>query len=570
MPINKEERSKAIRAAQEINQGEINKDYFDKDYDTMKKKSLVQLAMRNKEGVRGATEFIKNYLLEINNFYTLRDSTEQLWIYQEGVYVPHAETYVKDFCSKVFEQAYTDRLAKEVIDKIKARTYINPDDFFLSEPTHRICCANGVLDLRSKELSEHTPDEFHFSKIPVIYDEDAYPHSIEMFFEEVLANPDQDLDVMRELLGWLLVKEYKPEKTVMFYGEGRNGKGKTLEILRRFIGKDNYSSKSLHELDPRNNQYAASSLMNKLANFGGDVGSGVFKDTSVLRALSGRDSIEAQRKYLDSVQFVNYAKLIFAANKPPIVHDNHQGFWGRWVWLVFPYTFLPSGEYEAKGGLTDDSLKVRDPDIVSKIMSDSELSGLLNWALEGVDRLHEQGDFSDSKSVEEVKIAWTRKANSFEAFCMDCLEEDFDAMITKNEMRRAYHVYCKAQDLKSVSDESIKITLSERFGSSSDARPTLSDGDRPRAYTGVRFLEERDHPDATRMSFSKLGYEEGEADAYRVFNCLKRLGKDNLEGLVTVEELHNELPDLDVDACLSYLNRYGEVVQSRAGYWRVL
>ena len=251
MPINKEERSKAIRAAQEINQGEINKDYFDKDYDTMKKKSLVQLAMRNKEGVRGATEFIKNYLLEINNFYTLRDSTEQLWIYQEGVYVPHAETYVKDFCSKVFEQAYTDRLAKEVIDKIKARTYINPDDFFLSEPTHRICCANGVLDLRSKELSEHTPDEFHFSKIPVIYYEDAYPHSIEMFFEEVLANPDQDLDVMRELLGWLLVKEYKPEKTVMFYGEGRNGKGKTLEILRRFIGKDNYSSKSLHELDPR-------------------------------------------------------------------------------------------------------------------------------------------------------------------------------------------------------------------------------------------------------------------------------------------------------------------------------
>ena len=545
--------------------------YFVKSLEALKKKAVMDLAKRNKEGVRGATEWVSKYLLHRQHFYTLRDSTEQLWKYEEGVYIPHAETYVKAFCASVFEQAYTDRLAKEVIDKIKARTYIDPNEFFLSEPKYRICVANGVLDLRTQELLDHTPEEFHFSKLPVTYDPEAYPDKIELFFDEVLANPEEDVPVMKELLGWLIIKEYKPEKTVMFYGAGRNGKGKTLELLRAFIGRDNYSSKSLHELDPHNNQYAASSLMNKLANFGGDVGAGVFKDTSVLRTLSGRDSIEAQRKYLDPVHFVNYAKLIFAVNKPPVVYDDHEGFWGRWVWLKFPYTFLSKEAYEARGGEDDAFLKVKDPDVVSKILSEQQLSGMLNWALEGFSRLQAQGDFSASKTTDEIKRAWTRKANSFEAFCMDCLEEDFDSFVTKAEMRRAYHLYCKEHGLKGVSNNNIKVTLSERFGSSDDMRPSMSSGDRPRVYSGVRFLDERkDHPDAPKFSFSSLGYEEELGEAYRVLNRINELSKDSLEGLVSFEALEDSLPSVDVAACLKQLNRVGDVFEPRPGFWKVM
>ena len=544
--------------------------YFVKSFEALKKKAVMDLAKRNKEGVRGATEWVSSYMLHRQHFYTLRDSTEQMWKYHEGVYIPHAETYVKAFCASVFEQAYTDRLAKEVIDKIKARTYVNPKEFFLSEPKYRICVANGVLDLRTKELLDHTPEEFHFSKLPVTYDPEARANGVKRFFEEVLANPDEDIQVMKELLGWLVVKEYKPEKTVMFYGSGRNGKGKTLELLRAFIGRDNYASKSLHELDPHNNQYAASSLMNKLANFGGDVGAGVFKDTSVLRTLSGRDSIEAQRKYLDPVHFVNYAKLIFAVNKPPVVYDNHDGFWDRWVWLVFPFTFKSLEQYRALGGDDNPLLKIKDPDIVSKILCEEELSGMLNWALEGFERLQEQGDFSYTKSTEDVKREWTRKANSFEAFCMDCLEEDFDSFITKAEMRRAYHLYCKEHSLKGVSNNNMKVTLSERFGASDDMRPSMENGDRPRVYSGVRFLHERETADSPKFSFSKAGYEEGESDAYRVLNALKRLAPKALEGLVSVEDIEESLPSVDVDQCLNYLNRKGDVFEPRKGFWKVM
>jgi hypothetical protein len=44
--------------------------------------------------------------------------------------------------------------------------------------------------------------------------------------------------------------------------------------------------------------------------------------------------------------------------------------------------------------------------------------------------------FSSTKGSEDVKELWIRKSNSFMAFCLDCLEEDYDSYITKKELRK--------------------------------------------------------------------------------------------------------------------------------------
>ena len=537
--------------------------------DELRMQVLQQLAMRNAEGTRGATEYLSKYVLSTESIHTLRDSTEQMWIYREGVYVPFAETYIKYFISKIVFQAYTERLAKEVIDKIKAKTYTEPLKFFDLQPKDRICLKNGIYDISSKEFYPHTPREYHFCKLPVEYDPQAICDKIQEFFREVLANPEEDLLVIQEMIGWLIYKEYKPEKAVMLFGEGRNGKGKTLELLQAFIGEENYSSVPLHELDPRNNQYSSSSLMNKLANFGGDAGDQVFRDTSILRGLTGRDSIEAQRKYLDSVKFRNYAKLIFAANKPPRVYDNHEGFWGRWVWLRFPYTFLSKQDYEARGGDNNDFLKLRDMDIVSKILSPEQLSGMFNWGVEGLERINSKGDFSGEKTSSEIRVEWTRNASAFEAFCMDCLKEDYKAYIDKSELRRAFSVYCRVHKKQGASDDAILAILQERFGVS-ESRPTLN-GERVRCYVGVRFLEEReDHPEHGKFSFSKLGFEEDDSDFYRVKNFIKLQESKSVGGLVDHEFIVSSLSSVDVEAAINALKDSGELIEPKAGRYKLL
>jgi len=89
-----------------------------------------------------------------------------------------------------------------------------------------------------------------------------------------------------------------------------------------------------------------------------------------------------------------------------------------------------------------------------------ELSGLLNWSLIGLERILKQGDFSGSKSVNDVKTEWIRKSDSFNAFLMDFIEQDYDSMIIKNDLRKAYGLYCQKHKIKAKGDKHILFTLS--------------------------------------------------------------------------------------------------------------
>jgi putative DNA primase/helicase len=112
-----------------------------------------------------------------------------------------------------------------------------------------------------------------------------------------------------------------------------------------------------------------------------------------------------------------------------MVYDMTRGFWDRWVLLEFPYTFVPEEEYNKT---TDKSLiKIRDEGIIEKISTPGEMSGLLNQALLGLNRLMTSKGFSFTLGTEEVKSKWIKKSNSFMAFCYDHIEEDSDGIITK-------------------------------------------------------------------------------------------------------------------------------------------
>jgi len=489
MALNKNEKKMALEKAKKyigLSNEQVNKNFSVEDIKELKYKCLVQLATRSTEGIRNSTEFVKSYLLNNYNFYTLMNKSEDLWVYLDGIYQEVGELVIKKFCSDIYEEAYTESIAKEVINKVKAQTFIPKDDFIGQNPKHRVCLMNGIYDLRLNNLYPHNPDEFHFNKLPIVFDEFANCDKIIDFWKSILHNPKEDLLVMQELCGWLLWKEYKPERAVMFYGEGRNGKGKTLTILQRFLGKNNYSNVSLTQLDGTTNQYSPSILMNKMANFGGDIADTDFKDTSILRGLSGNDSIDAPRKYKDNIQFTNYAKLFFACNKPPRVYDDHEGFWNRWLWIKFPYTFLSKKDYEARNGDSNPYYKIRDENIVDGLVTPAQLSGLFNWALIGLKRLQYKQDFSQEATSIQIKKEWARKADPFVGFCMDHICSYNGSYIEKEELRRAFNVYCKKNNFKGVSDRSIKSTMSELFGST-DSRPLSDDGKQVLAWSNVCF-----------------------------------------------------------------------------------
>ena len=415
-----------------------------------------------------ATEMMVKDFCSREYVYTTRDDENaEMWIYKEGIYVPHAQSYIKEYCRNNLGEVYTTQIGNLIIDKIQVDTYIDINEFFKEEPPYLCAVQNGILNLKTKALSNFDPELRFFNKLPVKFKVGVDCPNIKNFFDSLFKD-NKEIEVIQEIFGFLPYRDYFLEKSIMFYGDGRNGKGKTLELMKRFIGVENCVEVPLEDLE--NDIFALGEVFKKQANLCGDLSKTALKNTGAFKKLTGRDLITAPRKFKTRVSFVNYAKMIFSANALPMTYDLTEGFWSRWIELDFPFTFKSQKEMDEMENDDEDlsDIKLRDPNIIDKIVTPIEMTGLLNWALEGLDRLLKNNSFSYSPSSKEIETMWLRKSNSFNAFCMDCLKEDYDSKITKTELRRAYSTYCREHKLNTTSDKSIKYILSEKFGSSED------------------------------------------------------------------------------------------------------
>jgi len=433
-----------------------------------------------------ATEELTDWIKSNHYIYTTKDDNKtEMWIYEQGIYTPNGKSEIKKIMRNLLGNYYSAYYYNLIMNKLEPDTFIEIDEFFSNNYIKQVPVLNGILNLKTKELSPFDPKKIFFNKLPVKYDPEQDCPKIDKFLTEVLADAE-DRNVFYELGGFCLWKEYNFEKAFMFIGEGRNGKDKSLELIKRLIGIQNCCSVPLSSL--KSDSFIISEFFGKMANLAGDIDYKDLSETGTFKALTGRSLMSAQRKFLTPITFENYAKFVFACNKLPMVYDDSKGFWDRWVLLEFPYCFVTQEEID---NATDKSkLKLRDPNIIKKIATNEEMSGLLNKFLKGLDKLNKDKRFSSTNGSAEIKNIWIRKSNSFMAFCLDTLESDYDSYISKKRVRKLYTDYCKQYKIIPLSDYVIKKTLEELFGV---IERSQNDGfGYSRGWEGIRLKEKQD------------------------------------------------------------------------------
>jgi len=445
-----------------------------------RKNEVIHFLKRKEYGQ--ASEILVEELEKRFYVHTTRDDkSNEMWIYKEGIYVPQGKSIIKEFLRQIMGEEYNVWLANQVISKIETDTQIEPQDFFSTNHIEEVPTENGILNVITRELQPFEPKKIFFNKLQSKYDPDAKCPEIEKFLDSTFLT-EQDKQVFYEIGGFCLLKEYRFEKAFMFVGNGRNGKDKSLELIKRILGLENCCSVPLSALNPES--FIISEFFGKMANIAGEINNQDLKDTSEFKALTGRSLRSAPRKFLKPITFVNYAKFIFACNDLPMVYDVSKGFWDRWVLLEYPYTFVPQKELDE--AIDKTNLKLRDEDIIEKITSPQEMSGLLNKFLEGLDRLMQNKDFSSARGSEEVKNLWIRKSNSVMAFCLTNVEENYEGFISKKEFRKKYSEFCRDHKIATKSDYVIKRTMEEMFGASEGNKEILS-GVWERTWEGIKW-----------------------------------------------------------------------------------
>jgi P4 family phage/plasmid primase-like protien len=448
-------------------------------------KLLQLLASPNREVQLDAHEKMVRYFLEENFVVTTRnDKTDEMWIYKEGIYVPNGVSYIKEFCRMLLGSAYETKLVDKVVAKIETDTLVDEDVFFnhQNDYPYLIPVRNGLLNIKEGKISDFDPKRYFFNKVNAVYDPTKDCLKIKDFLKDITES-EADVQGLREFVGYCLVKHYKYAKSLLLEGDGSNGKTTFIKLVTEFLGKNNISNVTLHMID--RDRFALSQLQNKLANLVPDISNADLDSTSMFRALTGNDPVMADRKFLNSVSFVNYAKMIFGANEIPKPKDDVDAFFRRWIIVRFPFKFVP--EHEKEGFKERGKVKTRDDSKVEGLLSENELSGFLNWVVEGFRKVEEKGDFTNTQSMFEVKNHWIRGSNSFAAFAMDNLEDAEHVYLTKQDLKYEYSRYAKSRGLKIMSSQQINNYMEKEMGAFEE-RVSLGDV-KPRVWLGVKFKE---------------------------------------------------------------------------------
>lgn len=390
--------------------------------------------IKNKDA-KEKVNIIAEYLVKKYHIKTIPDARRDFfYLYGNGFYTQVDEADLRNKAEKILDKLLNNHITNEIIGKIKRETHCLREDIE-SKDLNLICVNNGILNMETLELKDHTPNIFFFKKIPVDYNPEAECSTIMKFIGEVVD--ETNIPLVQEWFGYPLYREYFLKKALIIYGEQDTGKTTLMNLLIKFIGESNVSGLALQDLERE--KFRMIKLYQQLLNMKDDLSSYDIKFTGALKMATGRSQITAQRKFGDEFEFTNFAKMVFAANKIPSTKEiDDDAYYSRWIIIEFNKTF---------GGNKED------PNLSKKLQTPEELSGLLNWALIGLKRLREVNKFSFDLSVEEVKQLMIRSSSLVADFIHEELEEATGEYVTKEDMYMAFQKYSRKAKIPVITKE---------------------------------------------------------------------------------------------------------------------
>lgn len=364
------------------------------------------------------------------DFKTIYGKThEEIWMYDGGIWKPDGRELIETYSETLLDSYAKTKVVNEIVKKIKRQTSISREEFD-KIPDELIPLQNGVLNFKTNVFSKYSPDYYFKTKLTSEYNKNINCPKFIGFVEEVFY-PD-DIPVIQEWMGFSLYRRYFIKKGLILTGPQDTSKTLWLSILIKFIGTSNTSGINLQRIT-NEDKFALASLYNKYVNAYDDLSSKDINNGGGFKMSTGGGYITAEVKFGDPFQFIPFAKQTFTCNKIPPIKDTDD--------LVYYDRFMP---IECDNVVEDER---KDPFLIDKLTTKEELSGVLNWALEGLNRLLKNGKFSYNKSSEEVKRIMDRSGNHLAGFVQDCLVEKEGIKITKDQMYELYSLWIRQNKL---------------------------------------------------------------------------------------------------------------------------
>lgn len=255
------------------------------------------------------------------------------------------------------------------------------------DPRRVVPLRNGLFVLDTGELLPHTPRYVQTWSLPFKYDQDADCPIWLQFLAETLEHDPRGQQALQEFAGYLISGQTHMHKALMLIGPKRGGKGTISRVLQQLQGTENTVGTSFSDLS---SDFGLAELIGKPLAVIEDARAADHprKSNRALERLLnviGEDTVSANRKNQRYWVGKLPTRFVLVSNETPRFNDPSGAITSRFVAIKLNHT------------VPDDK---RDPDLGAKLAT--ELPGIFAWALEGLRRLEQQGQFTTPDTQNDV------------------------------------------------------------------------------------------------------------------------------------------------------------------------
>lgn len=334
----------------------------------------------------------------------------------------------KDGCdTKALEYRFRDAACLSGVLR-KARGLLEvPPDFFASDLTEFIPCANGMLRLRDRTLLPFNPSYRRRNKLAAPHDPGA---KCPLFLDTLMrpALDAEDLELLQRYCGMALLGENVAQRILLLTGTAGGGKGTFVRVLTGIIGQRNLASLRPQLLGER---FELGRLLGKTLLYGADVPDNFLnqRGASVLKSLTGYDPVTLEFKNSNEAPaIICRFNVLATCNSRLTVHlEGDVDAWRRRL-VIIEYR-RPKPERVVAN--------------LDKLILEQEAAGVLNWMLDGLDKLRADAwQLHLNPRQQAVVDNLLLESDSLAVFAREGLRRDPGGLVTVADAFAAYVEFC--------------------------------------------------------------------------------------------------------------------------------
>lgn len=306
--------------------------------------------------------------------------------------------------------------------------------------------ANGTLDLRTGELKRHDGADMFNLAAPVAFDPNADCPQFKAFITRIMDGEVEMVQFLQRVLGYILTGETSEQCAFVLVGSGANGKSTLLETFRALLGA--YVRQA--NFDTFQQQWG-SRVRQDIARLQGarlvtasEANEGAAFDEALVKQLTGGDVVTSRFLWGREIEYIPQFKVVLACNHLPRIHGTDHGIWRRIRVIPFPLQIAEKDQDRNLGG------RLR-----------NELSGILNWTLEGCREWQRDG-LGTPSAVEQATSVYRAEMDPFPSFFEECCQITPGAVTPTRDILFAYRRWSEQNGLAPKSDTWLGKRLSDR------------------------------------------------------------------------------------------------------------